>query len=116
VGEEVTSLIQIGEVVQGPGFEEPAPLPELQDAVLTPDQLAALVADYEAHVRIGEVILKGAATARAMTTNPSLGEAMAALRSGAVRGVQVRYIHDGREWWDTLMVTPAGVRLVRIER
>lgn len=110
------SLIQIGEVVQGPEFEEPAPLPELQDAVLAPEQLAALLADYEAHVQIGEVILKGAATARAMTTNPSLQDANAALRSGAVRGVQIRYLHDGREWWDTLMATPQGVRLVRIER
>ena len=34
-----------------------------------------------------------------------------------VLGLQVRYRHDGREWWDTLLaLSPGGFRLVRIEQ
>lgn len=111
----MTDLLQIGEVVQGPDFEKPAPLPELQDAVLDGAAVEALFADLAEHTTIGEIILKGGPTERGRVVQPSLAEAAAALASGTVRGVQIRYLHEGREWWDTLMRVGDGVRLVRIE-
>ncbi|MCO4772982.1 MAG: hypothetical protein KDA24_23315, partial [Deltaproteobacteria bacterium] len=80
-------------------------------------QVEVLFADLAAHATIGEIILKGAPTARAdASTQSTLQEGFDALRLGRARGVQVRYMHNGREWWDTLMRTPDGIRLVRIER
>jgi len=44
----------------------------------------------------------------------ALNAAHNALFEGAA-GVQLRYVHDGVEWWDTLMRTERGARLVRME-
>ena len=111
-------LVQIGEHGTIEELDElPAPpLPDLQDAILSSAQLDALFADLAEHATIGEIILKGGATQRANPrAKPSLEEALAALRAGTTRGVQIRYLHEGSEWWDTLMRTQEGVRLVRIE-
>ncbi len=99
-----------------PSEEEPPPLPDLQDAVLAEAEVDALFADLATHATVGEIVWKGGATDRAQGAAPSLQDAREALRSGAVRGVQIRYLHEGRRWWDTLMRVPGGVRLVRIER
>ena len=40
--------------------------------------------------------------------------AQAGLAAGDFRGVQVRYVYEGKEWCDTLLAAPGGVRLVRI--
>jgi hypothetical protein len=37
------------------------------------------------------------------------------LTAGDVRGVQVHYRFDGREWTDTVLRVPGGYRLVRME-
>lgn len=49
---------------------------------------------------------------------PSLRVARDAILSGRASGVQVRYVHDGVEWWDTLMRTPGdgGFRVVRVKK
>jgi hypothetical protein len=44
-----------------------------------------------------------------------LDEARQAFLSGQARAVQVRYRYDAKEWIDTLLHTPAGVRLVRCQ-
>jgi hypothetical protein len=36
------------------------------------------------------------------------------LKGGEVRGVQVWYRHDGREWTDTILRVSDGYRLVRM--
>jgi len=112
-------LVQIGQRESAEVIAEmpQVPLPDLQDAVLSTEQLEALFSDLAEHATIGEIIFKGAATERVdARRKPTLVDAFAALRLDTVRGVQVRYLHEGKEWWDTLMSTPAGVRLVRIER
>jgi hypothetical protein len=37
------------------------------------------------------------------------------LKAGEVRGVQLQYRYDGREWTDTLLRVPGGYRLVCME-
>lgn len=110
----MSAVVRIGEV---PETEPPPPpLPELQDAILGSAELDALFADLSALAERLEIILKGAANERAVVgRDPTLDEARAMLESGAVRGVQLRYVHEGTTWWDTLLRTPAGVRIVRIE-
>jgi hypothetical protein len=45
----------------------------------------------------------------------SLAEALEQLSSGTALGAQLRYSYKGADWWDTLLRTPNGFRLVRIE-
>lgn len=94
--------------------ERPPPLPDLQDQVLDDATVAALFRDL-ALVAVLEVRLKAAPGAHVLPGTVTLAEARAAWESGAVRGVQVRYGWEGRVWFDTLLRTPAGARLVRMQ-
>lgn len=91
------------------------PLPPLYESELdeaTVDQLFFDVAELGTPV---EVLLKLAPNERAEETAPSLVGARSALRTGRARGVQLRYVHEGRAWCDTLLRLPTGTRLVRME-
>jgi hypothetical protein len=90
-------------------------LPALQDALLDGDTLEALFRDLVGLVEIQEILLKGASRSHALERSASLDEARAALEQGAVIGVQIRYRYQGGDWWDTLLRTPQGIRLVRIQ-
>ncbi|WNG35012.1 hypothetical protein F0U60_16320 [Archangium minus] len=94
---------------------EDSPLPQLQDALLDSETLEQLLRDIQRCAVVQEVLLKGGAVERVSGTPVSLAEAMEALRQERVLGVQIRYWFDGSNWWDTLMRTPNGIRLIRIE-
>jgi hypothetical protein len=91
-------------------------LPTLHDALLDEGTLAQLARDLEGFAQVEEVLLKGGPTARAGERSVPLAEALEALRQGRVLGVQIRYRYQGTVWWDTLLRTAHGVRLVRIEQ
>ena len=94
---------------------ETAPrLPDVQQAVLDTATLDALFRDLAHYTQIIAVVPKTAAAGMVNERSISLDDARAGLTSGAFRAVQVRYRYDQREWCNTLMGTPAGVRLVRI--
>jgi hypothetical protein len=90
-------------------------LPALQDALLDGDTLEALFRDLGGLVELQEILLKGASRSHALEHAASLEEARTALSQGAVIGVQIRYRYQGSDWWDTLLRTPQGIRLVRIQ-
>lgn len=90
------------------------PLAELARARLDGPTLDALEADLAQLTRVLEVQVKGAPTVCAAGAAPDLAAALAQLRAGAVRGVQVRYAYRGEVWCDTLLAGPAGIRLVRL--
>ncbi len=92
------------------------PLPELNQERIDADTVRALFHDVAACAELLEVILKGAPAARAEARHSTLEQARALLLSGAVRGVQIRYIHEGVEWWDTVLAMHSGFRLVRIRQ
>jgi hypothetical protein len=95
--------------------DSPLKLPPLQQAMLDPATVAALFADLAGCTRVLAVVPRRAA--RTMTEEPpiDLATAQAGLRDGSLRGVQIRYRYEDREWCDTLMAMPAGgARLVRI--
>lgn len=92
-----------------------APLPELQASDLDSDTLAALFDDLEAAAERLEVIVKGGPDRRADPTPIGLREAQRLLVEGIVRGVQLRYVHEGRAWRDTLLRGATGIRIVRME-
>ncbi len=94
---------------------DPAPqLPALTQAVLDPATLDALFRDLAACTEILAVVPKTAAQTMTAPVPIDLATARAGLASGQFRGVQVRYRYESKEWCDTLMATPAGVRLVRL--
>jgi hypothetical protein len=91
------------------------PLPSLQDAVLDDATLDQLFFDLEASAELCAVLVKGAPSEHAEDAPLSLAGARETLRAGG-RAVQIRYRYGGAEWWDTLVPTPGGTRLVRIEQ
>lgn len=95
---------------------EDAPLPALQDAVLTGAEVGALLGDVARAATLLGHSVKGGAHHRATAAGGSLDADGALLLAGHVHGLQLRYVHEGKEWWDTLLALPDGTfRLVRIE-
>ncbi|MEK7415377.1 MAG: hypothetical protein AAB263_18880 [Planctomycetota bacterium] len=89
---------------------ERIPLAELTSAELDAATLAALFADIGSLTIVDEVLVKGSATAYAGAAG--LSEAQQLLAAGAI-GLQIRYRWQGEAWWDTLIRTQHGYRLVR---
>ncbi len=90
-------------------------LPEINDAILDQETVEQLFVDIAALGQILGVSARGhGPQTRASDKNITLELARELFFNRDVNGLQIRYIHDGQEWWDTLMHTPAGTRLVRI--
>ncbi|MCK6503549.1 hypothetical protein L6R53_09150 [Myxococcota bacterium] len=88
------------------------PLPAVDEGLLDAVGLRALLDDIQACTTVREVQVKGGPTRRADAAD--LHGARRALLAGEVRGVQVRYEHQGGTWCDTVLVTPRGYKVVRI--
>lgn len=89
-------------------------LPALTQAVLDPATLDALFRDLAACTEILAVVPKTTAQGMVAPLAIDLATARTGLASGQFRGVQIRYRYELKEWCDTLLATPAGVRLVRV--
>lgn len=87
----------------------------LQIAELDRDTLSELVTDIGALGEGLEIIIKRGPGYVESHEGISLESAMELVTQGLAQGVQLRYRYRGVDWWDTLMQTPAGVRLVRIQ-
>lgn len=95
-------------------MNEPA-LPPVHEGTLDDETLDALFADVAGAATLLAVIVKRGRSAEPPRSPAALDEARAALHSGAVRAVQLRYRHEGREWWDTISrFAPGRWRVVRI--
>ncbi len=84
------------------------PLPDVFRGELDPAGLGRLFSDLAGFATLDEVRVKGPPGRRCMEDTPTLGDALARLLSGDVRGVQVRYTFEGRGWCDTVLVLSAG--------
>jgi hypothetical protein len=97
----------------------PPHLPPVHEALLDLRTVDQLFADIATTTELLSVTMKGGATHRASPlvagSADELERARRALLAGEIRGVQIRYLHDGKEWWDTLMLTREGVKLIRID-
>jgi len=90
-------------------------LPPMSDAVLDDGAVAALFRDVRELAELEEIIIKAGPGYVDGQQAVTLDEAERLLNEKAVRGLQLRYRHQGAQWWDTLMPTPQGVRLVRVK-
>ena len=100
---------------RAPPMREDVPLADLQDAILEPETFRQLLFDVETQTQLIEIRVKGGAVAQATAEVHTLAGARALLESGSALGVQLRYRWQGFEWWDTLIRSPTGIRLVRIQ-
>lgn len=93
------------------------PLPDLQQSDIDGDTLRQLILDIGLYTEIQEIIPKHTAGYVATESGPiQLDEACQLLVTRAIRGLQIRYRHQGTHWWDTVMPQPGGLfRIVRIE-
>lgn len=90
-------------------------LPDLHQTILDCAGVDALFHDIDSCTEVIEVIPRYADRRYASEQTLSLNEGRQRLRDGTLQGVQIRYMYEGSQWWDTLMRTPQGVRVVRIE-
>lgn len=86
------------------------PLPDLDDGLLDDAGLDALITDLSALAEELSVRAKGSLGHSAPGTLP---DAVAALRDGTARAMQVSYRYRGQIWIDTVMRAPKGWRVVR---
>lgn len=93
------------------------PLPDLLQSDIDEATLHQLITDIGTHTEILEIIPKYALGY--VSENPAplqLDEAYRQLIEHTVRGLQLRYLHEGKTWWDTILPLPGGLfRIVRIE-
>lgn len=90
-------------------------IPALQQTELDAATLDQLFADLAQCTQILAVVPRQALRMMVAGEAISLDAAHAALRAGTLRGVQVRYRFENREWCDTLLPLSADrTRLVRI--
>lgn len=93
-------------------------LPPMREAILSREQVADLFSDVGKLATDVLLMRRGSDSMRATVTKANTEEqlelAKAALLSGAVSRVQVRYSWQASQWIDTLQVQDGGYRLVRI--
>lgn len=96
--------------------EPDVPLPPVHVADIDAEKLRELFSDVDLLCDDLEIVIKRTAEGH-VEPGPctSLTDAMSQLVTGAALGVQLRYRFEGADWWDTLMRTTAGFRLVRIQ-
>ncbi|MFO0696370.1 MAG: hypothetical protein U0230_22580 [Polyangiales bacterium] len=95
--------------------DESPSLPEVFEAMLDDGTVDDLFFDVSLLPGPVDVRWKAAPDVRADEAPISLDEAREVLRSGRARAVQLRYVHEGKGWCDTLLRLPGGTRLVRTE-
>lgn len=91
-------------------------LRDYHEAMLDPATLQRLFIDLDGAAEVLAVLAKGGGTTRAHGGTMTLEEGRQLFMSNKIKGLQIRYRYEGAEWWDTLMHTPEGVRIVRIEQ
>jgi hypothetical protein len=98
----------------GAAPDQPRRIPELRQSLLDPATLRALFNDIRQCATVLEVVPRQARHRLVEAESVTLDEGERLLLVGRVRALQIRYLYDDAEWWDTLIAEPGGVRIVRI--
>jgi hypothetical protein len=98
-------------------MSETPPLPDLLQSDIDDATLRQLITDIGTYTQITEIIPKHAPGYVEENPGPlQLDEAYRMLSERSLHGLQLRYRHEGKTWWDTIMPQPGGLfRIVRIE-
>jgi len=88
-------------------------LPQVLEAQLGPAELEAYLADLQHVERLTAVVKSGARQHAAEPQRVDIAQVRDLME--APGALQLRYVWEGGEWWDTLFVTHGPIRLVRIQ-
>jgi hypothetical protein len=92
-------------------------LPEMTPVILDLRAVERLFTDLAFETIVLEILLRAPdSQASGGSVAPNLRVAREAILSGGASGIQLRYLHAGVEWWDTLIRTKAGFRVVRVSQ
>jgi hypothetical protein len=93
-------------------------LPEMTATVLDEESVQRFFSELAFEASVLDILMQGASARDGVEEppKPNLRAARDVLLSGAVNGLQIRYVYVGVEWWDTLMRTGSGIRLVRVRK
>jgi len=97
-------------------FIEPLALPDMQAEILDPAGLERFFAAVAFETSVRGVLLRGESLERRASDTVTLRAARDAFLQGQATGLQIHYVHDSVEWWDTLMHTEGGIRRVRVRK
>ncbi|MFP4600232.1 MAG: hypothetical protein ACLFVJ_18400 [Persicimonas sp.] len=89
-------------------------LPDLNHGFIDEATLEQYFADLE-HAEVFGVVVKGAPERYAGDENLEFSTGKKLFEDRQVLGLQIRYLWEDKEWWDTLLRTPEGTKLVRIQ-
>ncbi len=89
-------------------------LPQLHETILDDATVDQLFSDVAELTQLIEVIPKTTGRGYVGEHSIPLDQAREMLRNRDCRAIQLRYVHEGAQWWDTLMPSPKGTRIVRI--
>ena len=92
----------------------PGELADVREALLDDEQLRTLFSDIATYADVLEVAVKASPRAHP-DPGSRLPELYLKLVQRRVFGAQMRYEFQGKVWLDTLIATPEGLRLVRVE-
>lgn len=90
------------------------PLPELQDSLIDNATFHQYVDDLHHAAKVLDVRLKGHDAPRAQDNTIDLARGFVLFEGKDVGGMQIKYLYEGLEWWDTLMWVGENIRLIRI--
>lgn len=96
-------------------FEDGPPIPEMREMLFGEEQLSSFIEDLKKFTQIESVQIKGGETLYADERQPELDNAFTALRQGSVRGIQIRYHHNGFDWTDTVFRVACDYKIVRCQ-
>ena len=88
--------------------------PDMHQGLLDDDTVEQYFRDLE-HAQVFQVLVKGAPQKYAGQERFELSQGRDLFSGGEIRGLQIRYLWDGTVWWDTLMCSPRGTRIVRVQ-
>ncbi|MBL4849276.1 MAG: hypothetical protein JKY65_27435 [Planctomycetes bacterium] len=90
-------------------------LPDLHLGVLTAEGVRELAGDLAACSERLQIVPRSRARSFVATETLSLADAIESLLEGQLSGLQLRYVHEGQEWWDTLIARGRdSFQLVRV--
>ncbi|MCA9019739.1 MAG: hypothetical protein KDA65_01570 [Planctomycetaceae bacterium] len=96
-------------------FEDGPPIPEMREMIFEEEQLASFLSDLKEFTKIESIQIKGGETLYADEPQLKLDDAFTALKTGSVRGVQIRYNHNGFDWTDTVFNTANDYKIIRCQ-
>lgn len=90
-------------------------MPAMREGLLSRDDLMRLCEDIVDLTQVLSIQTRSGGNTNSDTADRSLSDSLMDLWEGRLQAVQIRYVHDGHEWTDTLLRVGSVVRVVRCQ-